>query len=203
MNRSYISSLLIGGGSGKSRKTRIDSEKISKGVSSSVRRGRSPGHDLSLGITLSSRKGRSADLLSKGTSLGIARRKAGGTLEKGKVHLDKGYIDKDGYIIGDADGSLRRKRIHDRADKLSGLRLSKGGRGSRSKFDDDDGEYWIQNAINPNNKGALHKSLHIPTDKKIPLNKLRKAEHSRSPLIRKRANLAETLRGFRHRPPGR
>lgn len=58
------------------------------------------------------------------------------------------------------------------------------------------GKNWIQGAITPENKGALHKTLGIPEGKKIPEKKLEKAEHSRDPLTRKRANLAETLRGF-------
>ncbi len=51
---------------------------------------------------------------------------------------------------------------------------------------------WIQDAIK--HKGALHKSLGIPAGKKIPEAKLEKAEHSKNPLTRKRANLAETLK---------
>lgn len=57
---------------------------------------------------------------------------------------------------------------------------------------------WVQEAINPDNKGALHKVLGVPENKKIPEKKLEKAEHSKNPLTRKRANLAETLRGFKH-----
>lgn len=54
---------------------------------------------------------------------------------------------------------------------------------------------WIQGAIK--HKGALHKSLHVPVGEKIPEKKLIKAEHSKSPLMRKRANLAETLSELR------
>jgi hypothetical protein len=43
-------------------------------------------------------------------------------------------------------------------------------------------------------KGALHKSLHVPEGKKIPEKKLEKAEHSKNPLVKKRAVLAETLK---------
>jgi hypothetical protein len=43
-------------------------------------------------------------------------------------------------------------------------------------------------------KGALHKTLGVPEGKKIPAKKLEKAEHSKNPLTRKRANLAETLK---------
>lgn len=45
-------------------------------------------------------------------------------------------------------------------------------------------------------KGALHKELNVPSGQKIPEKKLRKAEHSKNPLERKRAKLAETLKGF-------
>lgn len=51
---------------------------------------------------------------------------------------------------------------------------------------------WIQGAIK--HKGALHKDLHVPEGKKIPAKTLAKAEHSKSPVVRKRAALAETLK---------
>jgi len=57
-------------------------------------------------------------------------------------------------------------------------------------------EKWIQKAVNPNNKGALHRALGVPEGKKIPERKLEKAEHSKNPILRKRANLAETLKHF-------
>lgn len=53
---------------------------------------------------------------------------------------------------------------------------------------------WIQQAIK--RPDTLHKSLHIPTNKDIPLSKLRKAAHSKNTLLRRRAILAETLRKF-------
>lgn len=57
------------------------------------------------------------------------------------------------------------------------------------------GEKWIQKAIK--HKGALHKELGVPEGKKIPVSKLQKAEHSKNPTERKRAVLAETLKGLR------
>lgn len=45
-------------------------------------------------------------------------------------------------------------------------------------------------------KGALHEQLHVPQGEKIPEKKLEKAEHSSNPTLRKRAVLAETLKGF-------
>jgi len=50
---------------------------------------------------------------------------------------------------------------------------------------------WIKGAIK--HPGALHKELGVPQGKKIPQAKLEKAEKSKNPTLRKRANLAETL----------
>lgn len=55
---------------------------------------------------------------------------------------------------------------------------------------------WIQGAIK--HPGALHKQLGVPQGKKIPMAKLAQAADSSNPLLRKRAELAETLKGFRH-----
>jgi hypothetical protein len=46
-------------------------------------------------------------------------------------------------------------------------------------------------------KNALHKQLHVPMGKKIPMSALKKAEHSKNPTLAKRARLAETLRSFK------
>lgn len=51
---------------------------------------------------------------------------------------------------------------------------------------------WIAGAIK--HPGALHKSLHVKKGEKIPESKIKKAEHSKNPILRKRANLAETLK---------
>jgi hypothetical protein len=56
---------------------------------------------------------------------------------------------------------------------------------------------WIENATK--NKGALHKALGVPSDKKIPKKKLDKALHSKNMKIRKEAILDKTLRSFRTR----
>jgi len=53
---------------------------------------------------------------------------------------------------------------------------------------------WIQKAIK--NPGALHKELKVPMGKKIPAAKLEKAAHSSNPTLKKRAVLAETLKGM-------
>ena len=54
---------------------------------------------------------------------------------------------------------------------------------------------WIQDAIKK--PGSLKKSLHVKKGEKIPEKKLEKAEHSKNPKTRKRAVLAETLKGLR------
>ena len=55
-------------------------------------------------------------------------------------------------------------------------------------------EKWIQKALNPEKKGALHKALNVAEGKKIPSEKLKKATHSKNPTLKKRAVLAETLK---------
>lgn len=56
---------------------------------------------------------------------------------------------------------------------------------------------WIQEALEPSSKGKLHKKLGVPEGEKIPSSKLKKAEHSKSPKLRKEAVLAETLKKIR------
>lgn len=58
-------------------------------------------------------------------------------------------------------------------------------------------EKWIQGAIK--HPGALRKALHVKKGKKIPAAALKKAEHSKNPLTRKRAVLAETLKKMHHK----
>jgi len=57
-----------------------------------------------------------------------------------------------------------------------------------------EGKKWISGAIK--HPGALHRELGVPAGKRIPEKKLKAAEHSKNPTERKRANLAETLKGF-------
>jgi hypothetical protein len=51
---------------------------------------------------------------------------------------------------------------------------------------------WISGAIK--HPGALHKELGVPQGKKIPAKKLTAAAHSDNPTLRRRANLAKTLK---------
>lgn len=55
---------------------------------------------------------------------------------------------------------------------------------------------FIQKAIK--HPGALRKSLHVKKGEKIPASKLKKAEHSKNPTLKKRAVLAETLKKLHH-----
>jgi hypothetical protein len=57
-----------------------------------------------------------------------------------------------------------------------------------------DKKNWIQGAIKK--PGALRKALKVKAGKDIPEKKLEKAEHSKNPLMRKRAALAKTLKSF-------
>ena len=53
---------------------------------------------------------------------------------------------------------------------------------------------WMQEVGKKLKKGALHKELGVPEGKKIPAKKLAKAAHSKNPLEKKRAVLAENFR---------
>ena len=54
---------------------------------------------------------------------------------------------------------------------------------------------WMKGAVK--HPGALHRELGVPMGKKISQDKLEAAENSRSPNIRKQAQLAETFKKFR------
>jgi hypothetical protein len=58
-------------------------------------------------------------------------------------------------------------------------------------------KHWIKQALKANTKGALHRELKVPTGVKIPSSKLKDAEKSKNPTLKKRAILAETLGKFR------
>ena len=58
-----------------------------------------------------------------------------------------------------------------------------------------DEKNWIADAIK--HKGSLHRELGVPEGKKIPEDKIKAAEHSKNATFRKRARLADTLKGLR------
>lgn len=47
-------------------------------------------------------------------------------------------------------------------------------------------------------KGGLHEALHIPQDQKIPADRLEKAKNSSNPHVVKMANMAATMKKFKH-----
>ena len=61
-------------------------------------------------------------------------------------------------------------------------------------------EKWIQKAVNPANKGNLHKALHVAQDKTIPKAKIDKATHSKNPKLRHMAQFAKNVANEGHCP---
>lgn len=52
--------------------------------------------------------------------------------------------------------------------------------------------------IKPSNKGKLSRKLGVSESKDIPMKKLEKAKHSKSPALRKEANFAINAKKFKH-----
>ena len=149
---------------------------LDAGGKEAVRSGKSPGLDASTGTVLATRPGKSPGLdAAQGTIL-AKRMKDGGSMASGG-HKKAHKVLHSLYKV-----------LHSHFEGGSEPEKAKGGK-------------WIQGAIK--HKGALHRELHVPKGQKIPLSKIHKAEHSKSPTLRKRAQLAETLRGFHHKPQGR
>jgi len=55
---------------------------------------------------------------------------------------------------------------------------------------------WIKGAIK--HPGALHRELGVPQGEKIPASKMRQAENSSNPRMRRQAALAQTLKHMNH-----
>lgn len=200
-------------------------EKSAIGKSLSVRPGRSPGTQAITGTTLAVRPGMSpGEEASKGYTM--ARRFSKG----GYLKQVGGKVDKEGYLEKEAPNGLTRMACNVKTNEdLNIPHYKKGGHAHKKAYKQLHGMYkvlhrhfggetnaeettepqlkrknggklWIQGAIK--HPGALHKSLHVPKGQKISMSKIEKAEHSSNPTLRKRAKLAETLKGF-HRPRGR
>lgn len=58
-------------------------------------------------------------------------------------------------------------------------------------------ENWIRKALPPSSRGKLHKKLDVKKGEKIPASKIEKATKSKSPTLRKKATLAQTLSKLR------
>ena len=132
--------------------------------------------------------------------MGAAIQSATGIKKGGRVRrADGGWFDDAtrkvantlGYRTGSNkdDSSLPPEPDSDDSGKKKGGRIGRKSGGGN----------WIAGAIK--HPGALHKELGVPEGKKIPEKKLEKAEHSKNPVERKRANLAETLKGM-HKAKG-
>lgn len=88
---------------------------------------------------------------------------------------------------GEPDGEPRPKKRGGKVVKTKGKRprqrLDKSARGGIH--------------INPAHKGLLHKDTGTPSGKKIPEVKIKKAEHSSNPAVRKRAVFAENAKHWK------
>ena len=78
-----------------------------------------------------------------------------------------------------------------------GGKVHKYAKGGHHKAE---GGKWIAGAIK--HPGALRAKTHTPKGKNIPEKKLKAAEHSKSPAMRREAHLAETLKGMHHKAEG-
>lgn len=125
------------------------------------------------------------------------RRAAGGeSAHEREMEAAQQYNDSMKHRERERRGMERFERYHmdDRPQqdrKAMEDRRTKGGMCGRKRAESAAGGHWIQGTIK--HPGALHKEMGIPMGKKIPHNKLEKAAHKGSPLMRKRANLALTL----------
>ena len=120
----------------------------------------------------------------------LAGLKRGGTAKHSDAKEDMALIKKEvkpsalrherarGGSMSVSDGSLQGTR-------------PTGGREAHARGGKTD-PLWIEHANMK--KGALHKALHVPEDKKIPEKKMAKAEHSKNPHERHMAQAAENMR---------
>ncbi len=117
----------------------------------------------------------------------------------------RGPLKKGGKVGKHADAKADEALIR-REVKPDALKRRHGGRaraawadeymhsGEREHMSEGGGEKWIKGAIK--HPGALHRALHVPEGEKIPAKKLAKAEHSDNPSLRRKADLAKTLKGM-------
>ncbi len=187
------------------------------GTTLAVRPGRSPGEDAAKGYALAARKFSEGGSLKKfGGQLdkaGYLEKEAPNGLTRMAINIERnqdlnaphfkkgGHAHKKVYkqlhgmyktlhrhFGGETNAEHEARETPSQETAENGLKRKSGGK------------MWIKGAIK--HPGALHKSLRVPKGQKIPIAKIHKAEHSSNPTLRKRAKLAETLKGF-HRPKGR
>ena len=198
----------------------VSAIQISKGQPSGMLKGNwksTPSQSLSRGVFEGQRSGRTSKSLAMGMPGGRKMFSKGG-------HATENYFDPKGERLrksikrneilgsphyakgGKVPGNMKTvyEKLHSRFDdsppmKKLGAKKSELYEGEPHRYKKaSGGRLWIQKAINPSKKGALHKALGVPVGQRIPMSKIKKAEHSKSPLLRKRANLAETLKKLHH-----
>src|SRR6185437_7133193 len=132
--------------------------------------------------------------------LGAAGLKKGGKAK----HRDEGGVVSD-HDSDDMNRGGKAKRaeggsVKGQNPEIIGNRPT-GGRTPRKDGGKADG-HWMEKAF-ANSHGQLHKELHVPAGKKIPAKKLNEAEHARSGLERKRANLVKIAERSHHASGGK
>jgi len=104
-----------------------------------------------------------------------------------------GAVDQPFLPIRDLRYASRGNTFGQSVSKTSGAprqKFAKGGSvGGKKK--------WIQGMHMK--KGALHEQMGVPKDQPIPPARLEAASHSSNPQLRRRANLAKTLKGLPHK----
>jgi hypothetical protein len=61
---------------------------------------------------------------------------------------------------------------------------------------------WISGAVNPANKGGLHRALKVPMGETIPQGRIEKASQSNDLHLAKMANFAKTMKKIHARHGG-
>lgn len=134
--------------------------------------------------------------MSSGFKKGGVKKKAGGEVPKGKSHkrLDKkARRAAGGPVLSSA--SKKTEAEKDGAGQGHEADGPKGEDPDRGCYKSGGNVNFIKKAIK--HPGALHRELGVPENEKIPAKKLEKASHSKNPTLRRRANLAKTLKSMR------
>lgn len=143
-----------------------------------------------------------AEAKNDGFKRGGKKLKDGGSVSHAKSHAHMGKKSRKKMAAGGSPLTT--------AHKMSKYSEDKGGRGAQDSGpsgEDMTAEAqiegrksfksggWIAGATE--NKGVLHRKLHVPEDEKIPQKKLSKAVHSENPTLRREGILAKTLSKLR------
>jgi hypothetical protein len=198
-----------GGNIAKAMGGGVSGKQISKGIPAEVRKGPSPARLLSTGHAEEKRSGINAKSIGKGKPAGLRRFAEGGhATDDGREILARSRkmnneLDAHYAVGGPVHQGMRAvyEALHSHFENEP--QMKKLGATKENVYEGEPhrarrasgGRLWMQNAVHK--KGALHKALGVPMGEKIPMAKIEKAEHSKSPLMRKRARLAETFKKYR------